>query len=900
MRSLMLAGSLLALALGTQAEAKPKPAAPAAPAAPAPAPAPAEAVPPMPEGKLTDAVKPSLYRLDLTVDPARPRFSGHVEIDATLARPSRHVYLHGRDLAVSKAVALVGGRTVTGEWKQVDPTGVVLLTFPEQLPAGTVTFAFDYDAAFQDGPAGMFRVKVGDDWYAWTQFESIDARAAYPSFDQPGYKQPFRVTLRTPAGLKAISNAPETGVTQADGMDVHAFADTAPLPTYLLAMMVGPYVAVEGAAPPTPQRATPLPMRIVSTRPNAAKLAFALENSKQIVALLEDYFGQAFPYPKLDQITSPIMPGAMENAGADVYQDSLLVLDDKASTAQKRAFGMVVSHELAHQWFGDLVTPAWWDDIWLNESFANWMGYRIGNVWRPDLNLGAGALEEGFAAMGTDALVAGRPIHQPITRNAQVDAAFDTITYGKGGQVVAMIAAFMGDAKFRDGVRAYMAAHRYGNATSADFFKAMADVAGDPRILPAMQSFTDQQGVPLLTFAGAKGKYTVTQSRYARLGANPPPTRWGVPMCLRMGTTRQCTLLDQASADVALAGSGKDLRGPLMPNAGGTGYYRFELPRAEWDKLIAASATLPAGEALALADSLRASFQAGRGGADLLVALARTMSANTDSYASDAALDGVESLEAWGMLDKPAEAALRGFVARVRLPQLAKLGFDPRLGAHAADDADRAQRRIAIVRQLADAEEPGTRARLQAAASAWLGGDDKALDPSFYGPAFDAAIRQGGIAVARTLLDRALASQDPLFRPSALAAIARSGNAGIAGWVLNDIKDQRLRTSEHLSMVAGVVASAKTRDLGYNWMRDHVDSLLTGGAGIFFSSRLPQFFAGYCSVEKADGIRKDFAERLAGRSSQLELDRTIERVRACGMLKEARAREASAQVAQLR
>ncbi|MBU6269177.1 MAG: M1 family metallopeptidase [Sphingomonadales bacterium] len=881
MRSLMLAGSVLALGFATAVNA-------------APATAVAEAVPPAPAGKLDDAVKPSLYRLDLTVDPNKPRFSGHVEIDATLQAASRYVYLHGRDLAVSKAVAMVGGRAIGGEWKQVDPTGVVLLTFPEALPAGAVTFAFDYDAGFQDGPAGLFRVHVGDDWYAWSQFESIDARSAYPSFDQPGYKQPFRVTLRTPAGLKAVSNAPETGVTQAGGLDVHTFADTAPLPTYLLAMMVGPFVEVKGEAPANAQRGGPLPMRIISTRPNAAKLTFALDNSKAIVAHLENYFGQPFPYPKLDQITTPIMPGAMENAGADLYQDSLLVLDDKASTEQKRSFGMVVSHELAHQWFGDLVTPAWWDDIWLNESFANWMGYRIGSEWRPDLNLGAGALEEGFAAMGTDALVAGRPIHQAITRNAQVDAAFDSITYGKGGQVVAMIAAFMGDTKFRDGVRAYMAAHRYGNATSAEFFKAMADVAGDPRLLPAMQSFTDQQGVPLLTFSGGNGTYTVTQSRYARLGANPPATRWGVPMCARLGTTRQCTLVDQPSAEISLAGTGA-----LMPNAGGTGYYRFELPRGEWERLIASSATLPAGEALALADSLRASFQAGRAGADQLVAMARTMSANTDSYASDAALDGVSALESWGMLDKPALAALRRFVTRVRLPQLQALGFDPKLGAHATEDAETTQRRVSLVSQLAAAEEPGVKARLLGAATARIGGDATALDPSFAVAGFGLAIAKGGLPVAKALLDQALASQDPLFRPAAIYAISHSGKADVANWVLNDVTDKRLRTSERLGMIGGVAGTPKTRDLGYGWMKAHVDTLLAGGAGIFFSSRLPTFFGGYCAVDKADAIQADFAAKLAGKSSQLELDRTIERVRACGMLKAARAKEASAAMLKL-
>ena len=849
-----------------------------------------------PEGRLDDAVKPSAYRLDLTVDPAKERFSGKVEIDAVLKAPSAALFIHGRDLAMRGVVATVAGKAYPGTWKQLDDTGVAQITFAQALPAGQVTLAFDYDAPFGSGPAGMFRVKVGEDWYSWTQFQSIDARAVFPGFDEPGLKQPFTVTVRTPPGLKAVSNAPELSVTREGGFDVHRFAQTLPLPTYLMAVMTGPFVTLDGAVAPTPQRAKPLPLRIVSTRENAGKLKFALDGSEKIVALLEDYFGEGFPYPKLDQITSPIMPGAMENAGADLYQDSLIVMDEAATTQQKRSFGMVVSHELAHQWFGDLVTPAWWDDIWLNESFANWMGYRIGNLWRPDLNIGAGALAEGFAAMNTDALLAGRPIHQQIEKNAQVDAAFDSITYGKGGQVVAMIAAFLGDDKFKAGVRRYMAAHRNGNATSADFFAAMAEVAGDPRILPAMQSFTDQQGVPLLTFAGKNGRFTVTQSRYVRLGTIAPATRWGVPLCLRRGTERTCTLLADPAAEVSIGGAGA-----LVPNAGGTGYYRFELPRAEWDRLIAASGSLPGGEAIAVADSLRASFMAGRADASQLAALARTMIRNPDSYASSAALGGLQALYDWGLLEEPAKAAYRGFTDKTYRPILDQLGLDLRAGAYAGEPSERSQRRQQAVGALVDvAKDAALRARLAAAAAAYVGGDEKALDAAWYGDALDPWLEAGGTAAAKALLERALSSQDPVFRPAALGALGGSGKAETAKWLLDEVKDERLRLSERLGLVRGVVGNPATREWGYAWLVQHLDELLDGGGGIFFASRLPQMLAGYCSVEKAEAFARDLRPKMAGKSAELELERTIERVRSCGVLKQARGADASRQIARLR
>ncbi|MFM5884304.1 MAG: M1 family metallopeptidase [Novosphingobium sp.] len=887
MRRLLLATSLIPLACAVPALAE-------TPVVPAVA-----ALPDVPRGQLSDAVKPSAYRLDLTVDPDKDRFSGTAEIDAVLGAASAFVDLHGRDLNVTKAVAIAGGKTYPGTWREADPSGVARLTFAEPLPAGPVTFAFAWDAAFQSGPSGMFRVKVGDDWYSWTQFESIDARAAFPAFDQPGYKQPFTVTLRTKPGQVAVSNAPEVSKTLEGGLEVHRFAPTLPLPTYLVAIMVGPFAVAEGTVPPSPQRAAPLPLRIVTTRQNAKQMAFALEGSKGIVRHLEAYFNQAFPYPKRDQITTPILPGAMENAGADLYADPILIMDENASTGQKRNFGMIVSHELAHQWFGDLVTPTWWDDIWLNESFANWMGYRIGGEWRPDLNIGAGALAEGFGAMNTDALLAGRPIHQPIPTNAQIDEAFDTITYGKGGHVVAMIAGYMGDTRFRDGVRRYMAAHKYGNATSKDFFAAMADAAGDPKIVPAMQSFTDQQGVPLVTFSRSKGgALTATQSRYVRLGTQGPDTRWGVPLCLRrIGATSQtCQLLTDKSAAVALPG-----KGAFIPNAGGTGYYRFELSKADWDALIARAASLPSGEALALDDSLLASFRAGRASPDQLIAAARALAGNKDSYASTAGIDTLQALYGNGMLDEAGKAGFRRLLESLYRPRLAALGFDPRAGAYAKDAPERSEMRAQIVGRLAGtARDPALRKQLGDAARAYLAGNGDAIDRSWLGAGLGVVIDEGGIAAARMLADKALASQDSLFRPAALGVIGASGKADIAQWILTEFKDQRLRPSERLGLIAGVIRTADTRDAGFTWLKANFDSLMNSGGGIFFASRLPQTVSGFCSAQRADEIAALMRPKLAGKTGALELERTIERVRNCGVLKDARGAETSRAFAKLK
>ena len=858
---------------------------------------PASATLTVPAGKLTGQVQPQAYRLDLTIDPRQERFSGRTEIDAVLKEPSRTIDLHWRDLNLSSVEVLAGGQVLKPTAQQLDPTGVGRLTFADSVPAGPITLRFAYDAAFQTAPAGLFRVKVADEWYAWTQLQSIDGRGVFPSFDEPGFKTPFTVTLRTPPGQTAVSNAPQTGVRREGGLEVHTFAPTLPLPTYLVAAMVGPFAVVEGMVPPSPQRAKPLPLRIISPKPNADRLSFALEGSKEIVRLLEAYFNDAFPYPKLDQITAPIMPGAMENAGADLYNDAIIVLDEKTTTGQKRTFGMVVAHELAHQWFGDLVTPAWWDDIWLNESFANWMGFRIGDEWRPALNIRAGAVQEGFEAMRTDALVAGRPIRQPIETNAQIDEAFDSITYGKGGHVVAMIAGYMGDDKFRDGVRRYMAAHRYGNATSTAFFAAMAEASGDPRIVPAMQSFTDQQGVPLLTFARAGTRWQVSQSRYARLGARPPETRWGIPLCLRTtGAAPQCQLLTEAKATISYSG-----RGALMPNAGGTGYYRFELPAAEWDRLIAVADRLPGGEAQALADSLDASFKAGRATPTQLISAARKLARQADSYANGTGVAALAGYAEAGFLDEAGKAGFQRLVNAVYAPRLKQMGFDPRAGAYAGHPPEETQRRQQAVGYLArKGGDAALRAKLVAATRAYLAGDKQALDGAWFGPGLAAVVEEGGLAAAKDLADRALGSTDPVFRPIALGAVGGSGQIEIGRWILNQFQDGRLRTSERQGLIRGVVESGGTRDLGWDWLKTNYERLASSGGGIFFASRLPAMVAGYCSVARADEIASLLRPKLQGKTGALGLERSIERVRACGLLKEARAAELSAALARIK
>jgi aminopeptidase N len=345
--------------------------------------APALAQDGVPIGQLPQTAQPTAYRLDLNIDPSKERFSGRAEIDVELREQASAIFMHGRDLNVSRiTVAPAGGQATAVRWTEVSPLGVARVDFDRPMAPGRMTITVEYDAAFGTSGEGLYRSEVGGGHYAWTQFEPIEARSAFPSFDELRFKTPYTVTITTPEGSRAVTNGADAREERVGTSVRHHFQTTPAIPPSLVAFAVGPFDVVEGSIPAHGARATPIPLRIFATRGNRERMQYALTETPRIVQLLETYFGIPYPYAKLDQIASPLMGGAMENVGAVIYGDPILLLGADAPIQQRQTFGMVVAHELAHQWFGNLVTPAWWEDTWLKESFANWMGYRIGSEWR--------------------------------------------------------------------------------------------------------------------------------------------------------------------------------------------------------------------------------------------------------------------------------------------------------------------------------------------------------------------------------------------------------------------------------------------------------------------------------------------------------------------------------------
>ncbi len=849
-----------------------------------------------PIGRLPAGVTPTAYRLDLTVDPATSDYTGHTEIDAMIAAPTSTIFLHGLGLKMAKANVTAGGKTIAAKYSEVDPSGVVRLDLASPLPAGKATFSFDYATGFRTGAEGLFHAKVGDDWYAWTQMEPLDARRMFPGFDEPGFKTPFTVNVTVPSAIKAFGNAPETGTTVKGAMTTHHFAPTKPLPTYLVSIAAGPFDVAGTTIPANGVRKTPLQFRVIGTRGQAPRMATAIAETPKIVAILEDYFGIPYPYEKLDYIASPVIGGAMENAGLILFQDTLILLDTSAPPSQLRAFGSVVAHETAHQWFGDLVTPTWWTDIWLNESFAEWMGNKASDRWRPDLGIAPRELDDAVTAMNTDSLGRGRPIHQEITRNDQVISAFDSITYLKGAQSVSMFENYVGAENFRKGVQKHLQRYAYKNATAENFFQSVGEAAGNPNLVPALRTFTDQTGVPLITVRESPAGINLSQSRYVPLGVatDKMQRQWSVPVCLSRGEAKSCTLLTAETQTLPpLIGTSP----ALMPNADGAGYYRFSLDKAGWDRLIAAGPGLSTREAMALGDSLWADFAAGRTDFATVVRGAEALAGHKHELA--ALLLGTELAKLANSQLSPAQIpAYRRLMGRLYTDRLAALGFDPAMAARPGDAAQTVSAREALLPFVAlEARDPAVRQKLAMAAKAYVGGDKTRLDPAYRTTALAVAVQDGGKPFIDALLAGLIASPDPLFRSQAARALGRAEGDAAVAHVQQLAMGEGLQSLERTTVLASLARNPAARDSTVDFTTKNFTKVVESFPG-FARAGIIGFYDGYCSAPDSDKVEALIRPNLGVLGGgELELAQTKERIGKCAALKAAKGPEIAAVLA---
>jgi alanyl aminopeptidase len=544
---------------------------------------PQSSAPPVPGLRLPRDVVPIRYAPRLTIDPEQPTFTGTIDIVVRVERATDVVWLNAKDITLRDVKAVVGGapsEDIAGA-RIGGSDDVMGIRFERPLPVGEALLTLNYTAAIQSISAvGVFRQRENDRWYVVTQFEPMDARRAFPCFDEPDAKAEWRLALVIPRALRAFANMPvEREAETVAGMKEVTFARTPPLPSYLVAFAVGDFdVRSAGTAG---RNATPI--NIVFPKGRGEEAAYAATHAAPILAAAERYFGEPFPFPKLDLLAYPraTFGGAMENPGLITYTAGILLArPDELSPAFEQRFIGTTAHEVAHMWFGDYVTMAWWNDLWLNESFASWLGTRIAAELRPDWGSTAWRLRQRSFAIESDRLSSARSIRQPVNDAGEVRAAFDGITYAKGETVLAMFEQWLGPDKFREGVRRYMAKHAWSNATADDFFAALA--ASDDALVPALRGFVERPGVPVLSVAlDCSGPPTLRLSQQrmdASGGAGASPERWVFPACFDYGDAGKgrvtCTLVREATQSVPL--ESKACPQWVVANRTGIGYY---LPR---------------------------------------------------------------------------------------------------------------------------------------------------------------------------------------------------------------------------------------------------------------------------------------------------------------------------------
>jgi alanyl aminopeptidase len=842
-----------------------------------------------PRGRLPAGVTPLAYRLDLTIDPREAGFAGRVAIDVELAAPTERIWLHGQHLLVDELTAsTAAGTTVRGSYREVAEPGVSVALFEEPLPAGKVTLAIAYRGAFDRNLAGLFKVEEQGQPYVLAKSESIQARSYLPGFDEPGLKATFDISLTIPEGFEAIGNEPVVAREPAgDGMERVRFATTRPMPTYLLSLAVGPFDIVE--RPPLAANAfrkDTVPLRGVARTGRGDAMNVVLDVTPRMLGIFEQELQRPYPFRKLDIVAAPQWPsGATELSAAITYREQrILVGDDPAPGARLSLLG-VHAHELAHMWFGNLVTPPWWDDLWLKEGFATWATPLVLTILDPEGGHELNGAARAIRAMRLDSLASTRAIREPIADNNDIRNAYDAITYAKSLGVIHMVDQYFGPDRFRPALGRYVASHADGVADSEAFYRVIGEETGEPALTQTFRSFVEQTGVPLIEArldcaAGGGPIARLRQSRYRPLGSpiDDADKRWTIPVCLGTDSGRQCQLLEERETAVALPG--ETCPAWLLPNAGGSGYYRWQLDDDGWRALLENFDALAAVEAMSLVDSAFAAFEAGELPAALLLAV---IEASAVAPARQVVAMPLPYLQRYrtAYFDDAASAGLAAFATRVYSPVLKQT-------AGSADPEARLLHAELLAFLARTAEDPAARRTLRERARAFTGfgvpREAGALESDLYEAALAVAVQDSGADFIAHLLSFRETLDDPLFEAASATALGAVRDPALLPRVHALALGDTVGPRESFSLIAEALAEPALREQHWRWTRDNFASIVERIPGQW-RRRTPRFAAAFCSEERLTELEELFnahAARVPG--YQRALAQSKEQIRLCSAL----------------
>ncbi|HEX8623321.1 MAG TPA: M1 family metallopeptidase [Allosphingosinicella sp.] len=862
--------SLLALTLAgcarTAGQTAPAPAAAAA--------APAQATTPRQiPTQLPTNVRPIQYGILIQPDAAKLRFKGSVLTHIEVLEPTDEIVMNAAELDFESAELISGvNDTVAASRISVDEDRQqVRIRFAQPIPAGRHRLAIEYSGKIYTQAAGLFALDYdspqGRKRALFTQFEAPDARRMFPGWDEPQFRTKYALTVTVPEGQDVVSNMSQAGAEKLpDGRRMISFHATPPMSSYLLFLAIGEFDRITTAAAGTE-------IGVVTKRGDGEKGRWALESSAKILPWYNDYFGTPYPLPKLDNVAGPGSSqffGAMENWGAIFSFESILLVDPAITTeARRQSIFEVAAHEMAHQWFGDLVTMAWWDDLWLNEGFASWMATKATTALHPEWQPELGNVEGRESAINLDSVSSTHPVVQRVQTVEQISQAFDAITYRKGEAVITMLEDYVGEDAWRRGVQDYIRAHKLGNTQTDDLWQAVEKAAGKP-VTAIAHDFTLQPGVPLIRVEsaacrGGRTALSLRQGEFSRDRQDQPPRTWRVPViAASLGNLEARTLVSGGSATVGLKGCG-----PIVVNSGQTGYYRTLYSKPLLDKLTAGFARLrPIDQIGLLADNWGlglAGYQSAAEAMDMIDAV--PADANPQVWARVAAI--LKSLHGYYEGD-PAHQAMLSRYASARLsPVLARIGWTPRKGEAPTVPVLRAEL-ISTLGEMGDAAIVGEANRRLAAE------DPLAKEGPLRATILAVAARNLDSAGWERLRAQARAERSPLVRDQLYKLLGTASDPALAQRAL----DLALTDEPGATTSAGIVSEvAKSHpDLAYDFAfrnRAKVEALVD----ISSRSRYLAGLAGESSDPAMIAKLEDYAKRHLSPQSRGRVDVAIASIR---------------------
>ena len=768
---------------------------------------PPQPAPPAGRVVLPGDVVPLHYDLEITPDVQALTFQGRVGVDLEVRTATRTVVLNAAELAIRRADgAGLGEATVALDPERQTAT----LTFPVPLPPGRRRLTIDYSGPINRSSSGFFAV----DYQAGgqpkrliaTKFEPAAARRFLPLWDEPGIKATYSLTATVPAGWTPLSNMPVAAATPLPGgLQRVSFRTTPRMSSYLLFFGAGELGRISAPAGRTL-------VSVVARREAVGQGRFALDVGRQVVPFYNAYFGTAYPLPKLDLIGAPGAGsfGAMENWGAIFFFDNRLLVDPAtAGETERRDVFSTVAHEIAHQWFGDLVTMAWWDDLWLNEGFASWMEGKAMQRFHPEWNAALNGLIARETAMRLDAQGATHPVVQPVADAIQANSAFDDITYDKGQAVIAMMEAFVGERDFRAGVRRYMKVHAYGGTVTADLWREVEAASGKP-VTAIARGFTDQPGLPLLRVSrAADGTVALTPGRL-RMGAQPegPESAWAIPVTVRPLGAAEVKVLASGPTRVPAAPDA-----PVLVNAGQTAYVRVAYDPASFAALASRYGELSPVDQYGLLSDAWALGQSGDMPIQSAPELVSRLPPEADPQVWQRAVTTLSAIDR--LYDGlPGQAAWRAHARRVLEPVAARIGWDSRPG----EDANLGPLRETVLTTLSRLDDPATVAEARRRFAAFRA-DPGTLQAALRAPVLAIVGRHADEAGYEALRSIARAAEDPTRKRQYLTALAGATDPALAARTLAMSLTPEVPPSAQVAVITAVAATRP--DLAWRFIQDN-------------------------------------------------------------------------------